>query len=869
MKSKFRTQTAFLLLLLLCAVKSSYSQEIKIVGSVKNLKAEAIANANIVAFEDTALVKMLSYTITNEEGLFSLKIQNSNLKPVIKVTFFGYKPIVRNIGLVKNQQLDFVLEEDAIELKEVVVIADVLKDTVNIKTQNLNLVPTSSLRDILNKTEGFMVSKEGSISYQGVPITKVLINKKEVFINQNKIALDNLNYEMMDNLQLINNYKDNFKVDFDNFATSVINIKTKKEFKGVLKEKVEGALGFNESYELKVKGMFFSDSFNAFLTHNTNNIGEKELSFEDISESSLSKSSGFFKNNFSTFFIEDDLLQKNFNSNTSLTIRRQGEKLKMGFVCFLDFLESLKSNQNTTNILNTNSLIKKELNSLSELGRFLSTKYYLSKKLSKNSVLDFNVEIGTVKKDNSENNEINNYGLNSSNIFENNKTIGISTYINNSLNYSNLLSERVLLNANINYTTENSSNDFKSFFSSSNISNGNVLQAFKLTQRQIQSELNVHYKFSNLFSLEVGGVLSVFNHGYLIYELQPFTRQGINTNMFVNGRGKTKQIDYTLALGLESYQFSSSNITSKVLPKIDLQFDYKLNSNNSINLGYNQNNSLFDLYKNLDTLTISFNNRILGNSDYNYTITNARKASIGYYYSNIAKSKSFQLIGKYDVKNNYLERIFNKVENNIFYYQNFLIDSKNTLSVNIGAKKGFYFGQKLNKIEFLISSNAKISTFPTIFDNLRKQYDFKGQSYNFAINFTPKNFLLSEINVSYLKNIQKIYIDNIFFNELISEIYLIDLIANHGKFEGKLSLSQINNSSSNTIFSVPLMDVVTSYRLGEKISIFMKGKSLFNLFKLNPSNFSSINQISDGIILSESVNFYRINYLILGVSVKF
>ena len=866
---KSRINIYILLLVLTIFSNCAYSQETKIKGFVKNTKNEAISNANVVAFEDSTLLKVMSYSISNEDGLFELKIVKPNPIFFLKISFFGYKPLITKLIIPIKQPLDFVLEEDAIELKEVVVIADVLKDTVNIKTQNLNLVPTSSLRDILNKTEGFMVSKEGSISYQGVPITKVLINKKEVFINQNKIALDNLNYEIMDKLQIINNYKDNFKVDFDNFTTSVINVNTKKDFKGVLKEKIIGALGFNESYELKVKGMFFSDSFNAFLTHNTNNIGEKELSFEDISESSLNKSSGFFKNNFLTFFTGDDLLRKNLNSNTSLTIRRQGEKLKMGFVCFLDFLESLKSNQNTTNIIKTNSLVKKELNSLSELGRFLSTKYYLSKKLSKNSVLDFNVEIGTVKKDNSENNEINNYGLSVLNIFENNKTIGISTYISNSLNYSNLLSERVLLNANINYTTENSSNDFKSLFSSSSISNGNVLQSFKLTQKQIQSELNVQYKFSNLFSLELGGVLSVFNHDYSIYELQPFTRKGTNTNMFISGRGKTKQVDYALALGLESYQFSSSSIIIRALPKIDLQFDYKLNSNNSINLGYNQNNSLFDLYKNLDTLAVSFNNRILGNSDYNYTITNARKASIGYYYSNIAKSKSFQLIGRYDVKNNYLERIFNKVENNIFYYQNYLINSKNNLSLSLGAKKGFYFGQKLNKIEFLISSNAKITSFPTIFDNITKLYDLKGQSYSFGINFIPKDFLLTEINVSYLKNTQKIYVDNIFFNEFISEVYVLDLTANHGKFEGKLSLSKINTLSSNTFFSVPLMDVKASYKVGEKLSIFTKGKSLFNLFKLNLNDVSSISQISDGILLNENINFYRINYLIFGLNINF
>jgi hypothetical protein len=858
----------FLFPLFFFSIHCTYSQEIEIKGIVKNAKAEPVMNANVVAFEDSTLAKMVSYAMTDEDGLFVLKIAKSNLKCYLKVSFFGFKPIVKNIIVSPKQQVDFTLEEDAIELKEVVVIADVLKDTMNIKTQNLNLVPTSSLRDILNKTDGFMVTKEGGISYQGVPITKVLINKKEVFINQNKIALDNLNYDMMDKLQLINNYKDNFKVDFDNFTTSVININTKKEFKGVLKEKIESALGHKESYELKAKAMFFSDSFNAFLTHNTNNIGEKEFSYEDISESSINKSSGFFKNNFSTFFVEDDLLKRNFNSNTSLTIRRQGEKIKMGFVGFLDFLESSKNNQNTTNIVTTNSLAKKEINDLSELGKFISMKYYLSKKLNKRSVLDYNFEVGTVKKTNQESNEINNYEVNISKITENNTTKANSIYFNNYLNYSSLLSDKVLLKAKINYTSENASNNFESIFSSNDIKNGNVSQSFNLTQKQIQSEAEIHYKFSNLFSLEIGGTHSVFNHRYSIYEENSFDRKGINTNIFVNGRGKTKQIDYSLIFGYESYLFDSKEIKTNTIPKLEASFNYKINSNNSFNVTYNQYNSLFDLYKNLDTLSVSFNNRVLGNSNFNYSITNSRKTTFGYYYSNIAKSQSLRLNGNYDVKNNYLETIFDKVQNNIFYYKNYLIDERTNLSINFGANKGFYFTDKLHKIDFYLNTSTKVSSFPTVFDNRTKQFQNRSQLYSFQVSFSPKAFILTEINLSYITNTQKLYVDNNFSNEFKSQTYMIDLIARHEKFESKISFSQIINNSLNSTFSIPLIDLRASYKLSNKVSIFTKGKALLNLFKLNDNNFSAINQISDGIILNQNVNLYRINYLIFGASIN-
>src|SRR5690606_17187557 len=125
------------------------------------------------------------------------------------------------------QYLSIYMEERTIKLEEIEVKARVYTDTLAIDTEQMNLSKSSTLRDILDRTDGMIVSKDGGISYQGKQINKVLINGKEVFINQNKVALDNLNYEIMENVQVINNYKDKFTLDFNNIKDPVININTK------------------------------------------------------------------------------------------------------------------------------------------------------------------------------------------------------------------------------------------------------------------------------------------------------------------------------------------------------------------------------------------------------------------------------------------------------------------------------------------------------------------------------------------------------------------------------------------------------------------------------------------------------------------
>ena len=847
----------------------SFSQDIEIKGSVRNSKQESIINANVVIFENPELSKTINYDFSDEEGLFSLKLNNKLKNFTLKISSFGYKPFIKTILFVKGQLIDVILEDDAIELKEVVVKSKTIKDTMAIKTKDMNLTPTSSLRDILDKTDGFMVTKEGGISFQGVPITKVLINKKEVFINQNKIALDNLNYEMMDNVQLINNYKDKFKLDFDNFTTPVLNINTKKEFRGVLKKKMDASAGHRESYEMKAKGLFFSDSFNAFLIHNTNNIGQKEFSYEDISESSLGNASVFFKGNLTDFFIENDLLKSNFNSNTSLTIRKQGTNYKTGLLGILDYLESSKNSQNITKIFSTNNITKQEVNNLNDFGKLLTLKYYLSKILSKKSILDYSLDFGQIKKTKEETNNIRNFDTVNNIISESNITKPKSNYFSNSLNYANLISVKFLLNATINYAIENAQNGFESSFIENNANNGTVSQNYTFNSHLFLFNTSLQYKFSDLFSFELGAKYSTSDQNYSNTNNSQLSRKIGNNSFFIQGRGKTKWIDYYLKGGSEFYSFDSDNNKNVVVPKIDGSIQYKFNSNNSFVVTYNQSNAVFDLYKNMDTLTLSYNNRILGNIDFNYNITNSKKATIGFYHSNIAKSNSLNLSYTLETKNNYLETFFDKISNNVYYYKNYIIDNKQNAIINFGVSKGYYMGEKLHKITFSLNSNFKNSTFPAFSNNSTKLYELRGSLYNCEIEFQPKLFFLTEIVFSYFNNTQQMYVGDILANVLKTQTFNVELIANKGKFENKLSFSQIVNNSLNNSFNIPLINLSSLYKLNDRTSVFIKGKSLLNLFNLVPNNFSALNQFSDGIIINENINLYRINYLILGASFNF
>lgn len=57
---------------------------------------------------------------------------------------------------------------------------------------------------------------------------------------------------MMNDIELINNYRDQYKIDFENFTETVINVNTRDEFKGIFKPSVEGALWSKKQISIKL-----------------------------------------------------------------------------------------------------------------------------------------------------------------------------------------------------------------------------------------------------------------------------------------------------------------------------------------------------------------------------------------------------------------------------------------------------------------------------------------------------------------------------------------------------------------------------------------------------------------------------------------
>jgi hypothetical protein len=740
-----------------------YSQ-IKIKGEVKDAGNNHIGFANIIVTSVSNPSKTISYTTCDENGNFTINDINEK-EIILEISAIGYKK--QSIKIKSNQSnIKIELETEQFKLEEVTVVAKIYKDTVSLKTDNMNLTQNSTLRDILNKNNGFEVSKNGAIIVDGKPITKILINKKEVFVNQNSIALDNVTNDMIKNVQLINNYKDKFNIDFDNRKTSVINIETKDNFKGVAKFNTEVGYGYKNKYLLKGKAMFFSDKFNSFLTQNTNNIINRDFNFENLSESYKNTTSTIFNTTINPFIDENKSINKDFSNGTSLIIRKEFNKFKISSVIYynhlnqtIDFLTNKQNEAHTINDESTQNKIK---------SNFTSFNFSLNYFTTKNTVLLYDATVGVSdKKENTTIQQQNYFPI--YNLFYENYNLKTNSLIyTNNLTLKKLINDKLIFTSNLSIYNENSRSNMASILTNAVNTTQDITQNFNLQNNRYYGDMNLDYSITKLLNIVSGLTYSYAKENLENKVLQNLTnsilRNDASIGIPIALRGDNDKISYIFKIipTLRNIN-SAASITHRYIP-ITSSIYYKLSRKKSINLFFESKYQTNDIFKTIDTTYTNFNNRTISNKDYNIQLNHNKSIGAQYSYNSLSKSKYFSTSVGYNQTNNGLQNVFSNFSNNILFYKTIIIENQNTYSVNIAASKGYYFSKSSNKISFKTIINTIQSNSYTYLDNVLLPLKNSTFQPKLVISFEPQDIFFKELNLSFQMNNTQTFINSNLFN---------------------------------------------------------------------------------------------------------
>jgi hypothetical protein len=264
-----------------------FSQTINFKGQVFDSLQKPLEGASLVAI-NKASEALDAYTITGADGQFSLPLKK-NTSYKIQVSALGLQTLKDSLSTLANDIIkDFVLRADIL-LDEVVVKLPVLVrgDTLIYNADSFTNGSERKLEDIIDKLPGVEINENGQIEVEGKVVNKLMVNGKDFFEGDTKIATKNIPSSTVDKIQVLKNYGDvgqlsGVRNNQDNVAIN-IKLKTGKERFWFGNITAGGGSSPNEGlYLAQPKLFYYTPKYTINFIGDLNNIGEVSLTRRDI-----------------------------------------------------------------------------------------------------------------------------------------------------------------------------------------------------------------------------------------------------------------------------------------------------------------------------------------------------------------------------------------------------------------------------------------------------------------------------------------------------------------------------------------------------------------------------------------------------------
>ncbi|SEN21928.1 Outer membrane protein beta-barrel family protein [Mucilaginibacter gossypiicola] len=333
-------KTIFLSLILLCLFSVSFAQNrVNIKGKVIDSISRQPLELSTIAAVDLKDTSLIAYTLSKKTGEFELQRLPPDKQVRLVVSYAGYKSYIRRFDFKKGEVIDLGnIALNSKMLEEVVVRAErvpikMKKDTIEFDAAAFKTRPNAAVEELLKKLPGVQVDGDGTITVNGKQVSKLLIDGKQFFGSDPKIATKNLDAAIVAQVQVY----DDRENDPDHLVSEtqvqkIINIKLKKAIKKSIFGKVFGGVGSRDRYEAGGLFNMFRDTLQVSVIGLSNNLNHTAFSREE-----LNSEGGFDRSGGNTSFNGgrnwgggiEKITSGGFNVN-----QNYGEKLKLNLQYF-------------------------------------------------------------------------------------------------------------------------------------------------------------------------------------------------------------------------------------------------------------------------------------------------------------------------------------------------------------------------------------------------------------------------------------------------------------------------------------------------------------------------------------------------------
>lgn len=245
------------------------------------------ATVRLLNPKDSSMIRGVA---SSKNGSFTLKGVRKG-KYLLNISFIGFKPLYKDIQISGKKDKVYVgklyMLDESIALAEAVVVGKapeviVRNDTTEYNADSYKVTEGSVLEDLLKKMPGVEVDSEGKVTVNGKEITKIMVDGKEFFSNDPKVASKNLPAKMIDKVQVLDKKSDMAKLTGfdDGEEETVINLTVKPGMKQGWFGNAYAGYGSKDRYEgnAMVNRFYGNDQITIMGgLNNTNNMGFSDM----------------------------------------------------------------------------------------------------------------------------------------------------------------------------------------------------------------------------------------------------------------------------------------------------------------------------------------------------------------------------------------------------------------------------------------------------------------------------------------------------------------------------------------------------------------------------------------------------------------
>ncbi|WP_448633552.1 carboxypeptidase-like regulatory domain-containing protein [Pedobacter panaciterrae] len=198
----------------------------------------------------------------NTDGSFSFtKVKSKQF--TLTAAFIGFDTFTKQYTITQGNTLvipNVKLKPTSNTLDAVIISGvppvKVTEDTVSFNAASFPVREGDAVDEILKKLPGIKVDKDGNVTNQGTPVTKIKVNGKDFFGTDVATAIKNLPADIIKNLQFIDDYGDQAKLTGIKTGEpeKILNLTIQEDKKKGYFARAQGGVGNSDRYNTSFRG---------------------------------------------------------------------------------------------------------------------------------------------------------------------------------------------------------------------------------------------------------------------------------------------------------------------------------------------------------------------------------------------------------------------------------------------------------------------------------------------------------------------------------------------------------------------------------------------------------------------------------------